>query len=456
MAEKEYETAADELAAMMSGELQLEPAGDNSDDEDQDVTENDEDTDLEDATTSEDDIDDAETNDLNDGDDQDTEEDIDEDDESDTEENTPVEDSSLEEDEPTDEDGKSETEENQDTEEKDADPTQDTPEIDYKKQYEELLESSSKLQGFYDEVTADFKANGATVKGIKDPKKIVQNAQMSAGFSEKMSAFKPYRPFMTTIKDEGWLDDPSKFDMAVNLMRKDPEAIKSLIKESGLDPLEMDMDNVSYSGASHRASNSELVLDDTMASARTQGVESGLREALGGQWSEDGSLVELLENADDAHAFVGHLVQDSEGNSAYKDIMTRVGEKKRTDFSGGFGSKSGLTQYREAAAELQAEFEQRGRQASLDNVRAAQKAQADAVEAEKAKIAEIREAKNYKDKVAKESRKSNAARKKASSMSGSKNKTKAKKPKFDPIDKSHTLEGDALMDYFQKSVLGKG
>ena len=39
-------------------------------------------------------------------------------------------------------------------------------------------------------------------------------------------------------------------------------------------------------------------------------------------------------------------------------------------------------------------------------------------------------------------------------MSTPKRKTKAK-PKFDPIDKSHSLEGDDLMKYFNESVLGK-
>lgn len=415
----------------------------------EEVTHN-EDTDLQDELDTKDELDEAEPNEMNDEDSQDNDEEIDEGTDGEVEENTQVEDSNLqaedEDDKDTDDGEPNEGEESTDTKDQtedksdgsDGEDGKDTGTIDYKKQYEELQESNAKLQGFYDEVTSEFTANGKKMKGFTDPKKIIQSQQMAAGFSEKMSAFKPYRPFMSAIKEQGWLDDPTKFDMAVNLMNRDPEAIKTLIKDSGIDVLDMDMDNINYAGKQHRASNAEVVLDEVMASAKASGVESNIREVLGGQWSEDGSLVEVLDNPTEAQALVNHLVEDENGNSIYKDVTSRINEKLRTDYNSAFANKNSLSQYKEAANELEAEYRERvaqeDKQSKLEKIRAATQSQTSKVETEKAKIAEQRKEKEYKTKVEKTTKKVNDARKKAASLSSPKKKVKANSgKKFDPL-----------------------
>ena len=468
--EVEYETEMDRLDALMSGELKLELDAP----EDEDTY--DEDTDQSNESETENNDDDAETNDQNDEDGSETEEDGEEGNDDETEEHTQVEDGSSETDDEegsdetaeaeessdeSDEDGSEEGAEtaSSDEDSSDGSDTEDeegTDTFDYKKEYDALKESSKAHKDFYEKVTSEFTANGKTMKGFTDPDKVIQSQQMAAGFSEKMSGFKPYRPFMDTIKKQGWLEDPSKFDMAVNLMNKDPEAIKQLIKDSSLDidDLSLSMDNIDYKAQTHTASNAEVALDDVMASARAHGIEDSVVQALSGNWKEDGSLVEILDNPADAEALVNHMVQDTDGNSIYKDIQARVSEKLRTDYAGSFSTKNSLAQYRAAANELEAEYQETIKQGKLNGIRDAQAVQTQKVEDEKAKIEQARVEREYKATVEKEASKVSSARNKAASVSKPKRKTKAK-PKYDPIDQSQSLEGDELMAYFNKQILGK-
>lgn len=469
-----FETAADELEAIMNGSYvpEFEDEEDTSADEtteeeveesevEEEETEDNEDTDL--SNESEDDNvdDEAETNEGIDDEPEETDEDTEETEDDEEEENAQVEGSNSGEEEEAGEadstqeenaDDSTETEENSDGE------APDTDAVDYKKQYEELQASNEKLKAFYDEVTSEFTANGKKMKGFDDPKKIIQAQQMAAGFSEKMSAFKPYRPFMTAIKEQGLLEDPAKFDLAMNVLNRDPEAIKQIIKESGIDPLDLDLENVNYAGKSYVASEPEIVLDDMLSNARTSGVEADIQRALSGRWAEDGSLAELLKNPEEAQGFVGHMVKAEDGRSAYDDVQDRVAEKLRTDYSGTFTNMTALQQYKTAAGELEREYNEQIKTSKLTSLKEqqaeAERAKAEKVEAEKKRIEAERAEKEYKAKVEQEAKKASEARRKAANLSTPKKKAKAK-AKFDPIDKSQTLEGEDLMKYFNEHILGK-
>jgi hypothetical protein len=80
-----------------------------------------------------------------------------------------------------------------------ADENQGSGEIDPAKELEELR----KYKEFYDKVTGEFVANGRKVRGFTDPDKLIQAQQMAYGFSEKMAAFKKYKPYIKAIEDKG-------------------------------------------------------------------------------------------------------------------------------------------------------------------------------------------------------------------------------------------------------------
>jgi hypothetical protein len=444
MSDDEFEAMLDEQVTEdqfaadeddIADEIDDETAGDEGED-----TEDDEDTDHEDDLDDSEDDDDAQTNDGIDGEDQDSDEDEDELDEEDDEENTQVDDDSLSAD---DTDDKSKDDESDDKDSEDAkddtdtkteddDKKSDTDDIDYKKEYE-------RFKGFYDEVTSEFKANGRTVRGFDDPKKIIEAQQMAANFSEKMAGFKQYRPYMAPLKERGILEDQTKFDLAMNLLDGDKEALKQHIKNLDIDPLDLDMDEIKYEGKRQTSSDFNIALEDLYENAERNGVKQQVNTVIGQQWDNE-SLVELVQDQKSAADLVDHL-----SSGAFDAVQDRIAEIKRADFDGRFNSLSDINQYRTAAQQLETEYQE---YAKTQGTTEAPTAQADLVAEEKAKIEKERQEAEYKAQVEQKNKQASEARKKAASVSKKKVKRKPKKKTFDPMaldDDAFAAELDKMM-----------
>ena len=100
----------------------------------------------------------------------------------------------------------------------------ETPQIDYKAEYERL--------------TQPFKANGKEIK-VNSVEDAVELMQMGANYSKKMAALKPHLKLIKMLDKHGLMDE-SKLSYLIDLNGKNPEAIAKLVKDSGLDPMEMD------------------------------------------------------------------------------------------------------------------------------------------------------------------------------------------------------------------------
>jgi len=459
---EEYETVADELEAMINGTHETEEvAPDEIEDEiaDANAEDNNEDTEGTDTPT-EDPADDDDTNDLDDGQDDDTSDDAGEPEDEEDLENAQVDESNLDDegensddegndDTPADDDGEKDDTSEDDTKDSNDGASTDTPETDYEKQYEELMSKNQELQGFYDQVTADFKANGKMVKGFKDPKKIIQSNQMAAGYGEKMAGFKQYRPFMAPLKERGMLEDLDKFNLAMNIIDGDKEALKQHIKNLEIDPVtDLDIDEgINYTGKNHASDETDLALDDMFERARSTGVEDQLRDVLFDKWDR-ASAAELINDPISRKGIVDHL-----STGVYDAVMERVSENKRTDADGLYSTKSNLVQYQLAAEELKREFDQdvqaeRERneaQQAAEQARLQQEAEA---AAEAKRQADLIAQQEYKAKVA-QNNKAEEARKKAASVSKRKSKPAPKKA-FDPM----ALDGDKFQDYFNSLITG--
>jgi len=386
--------------------------------------------------TSDTELEESETNGSGDDHDQDTEFDEESEDESEGEENSQVDDDSS-----TDEDAVAGDDESEDdTETEDAENADEADEINYQEEYAKLMEQTNKLQGFYDEVTSEFVANGKKMKGFDDPKKIIQAQQMAAGFAEKMVAFKQYRPFMNTLKEKGFLDNPDKFNLAMQLIDGDPEAIKKQIKDLEIDPFELDMDNINYAPKNQVATDIELAFDDLLTSASQNGVDDEVRNVVGKDW-DDQSVIELLEDPQSSADLVNHI-----SSGAYDVVQQRIAEKKRIDVDGVFTSKPAIQQYREAANEVEIEYltylqnEQARNAGSYEGQQMQQDQQALFDEQAKAE---------YASKVEKKNAENNEARKRATSVSKKKKVVRSvKKDKMNPDNMSDdelTAYLDALM-----------
>lgn len=392
-----------------------------------------EDTDQEEEPEEDEELDEADDGELdedsdNEEDDEEEDalvEDYDSDDEdSDTEDE---EDEADEADESEDEETNEESEESTDTDETSDGDAQETDTIDYK--------------AFYDAVVnTEFVVNGRKTKGFADPQKIIQSQQMAGGFSEKMAGFKQYRPFMSPLKERGMLEDQAKFDLAMNLIDGDKEAIKAHLQALSIDPLDLDMEQIDYSGKANVASPESLVIEDVMERAKGAGIDERLRQVIGKEWDSD-SFQEFVGNEAVRNDLLTHME-----SGVYDTVQDKMAEMSRLDYNGTFGSMSTVNKYRAAVSELQREYNaQAPTEAPATVETKAPTAKKASVKAEKAKIEKARQQEEYKAKAAEREAKVAQQRKRASSMS--KKKPKAKPAaKFDPL-KVEGEELDSLMDF---------
>jgi hypothetical protein len=323
----------------------------------------------------------------------------------------------------------------EETSSKDANEKSNKEIEDYKKAYEELMQEKAKYENFYNQVTSEFVANGKVMKGFDDPKKIIRSQQMAAGFSEKMKAFKKYKPFINPLIENGLIDNPDKFNLAINAVSGDVEALKTLIQEAKIDPVELDMENINYEPKNQIASDIEIAFEDVIETADQYGVRDKVESVIGNDW-DDNSVIELLEDSQNSADLINHI-----STGVYDMVQQRIAEKKMTDPYGAFSQKRSIDQYREAASELEQEYLQYLNSQQQQEAQDAQQQYQDpyaeinntkqfSEEEIQAEIERIKQEK-YSEKI-KRNEEVDKARRKAASVSKKKPRSKSKKEAFDP------------------------
>jgi hypothetical protein len=322
----------------------------------------------------------------------------------------------------------------------------DKEKVDYKKAYEEAIAEKEQYENFYKQATSEFVANGKVMKGFNDPKKIIQAQQMAAGFSEKMKAFKKYRPFINPLKEKGMLENPEKFNLMLNALDGDKEAIKKIIQDAEIDPIELDMENINYQPKNQISSDIEVAFDDVIETASQYGVKDKVEQLIANDW-DDSSVIELLEDPQNSADLVNHL-----STGVYDLVQQRIGEKKIADPYGAFSNKRAIDQYREAANELEQEhiysLQQQQDAAAFDEQIQDDGGHQFSEEEIQAEMDRIRQEREYKSKVQKKNAEADKGRKKAASVSKRKSKTRKKAEVFDPgkmTDEEFTEYLDSLI-----------
>ncbi len=126
----------------------------------------------------------------------------------------------------------------------------------------------------YEQVLAPFKANGKTIEP-KSVEEVIQLMQMGANFTRKMQDIAPHRKTLLMLENNGLLDE-AKLSYLIDLDKKDPDAIKRLVKESGIDPLDIDVETEpeyqvgNRHGVSDQEVNFRTALDDLKSSPTGQ------------------------------------------------------------------------------------------------------------------------------------------------------------------------------------------
>jgi hypothetical protein len=110
---------------------------------------------------------------------------------------------------------------------------------------------------------APFKASGREIK-VESVDEAIQLMQKGLNYHDKMAALKPSLNVVRMLEREGLLD-PAKLNHLIDIHKKNPEAIAKLVKDSGIDILDVDDKKVAgYKPGQHELSESESALEDAM------------------------------------------------------------------------------------------------------------------------------------------------------------------------------------------------
>lgn len=125
----------------------------------------------------------------------------------------------------------------------------------------------------YEQLMAPFKANGKMITP-RSPEEAISLMQMGANYTRKMQELQPYRKVMLMLQNNGLMDE-DKLSYLIDLDKKNPDAIKKLLKDSGTDPLDFNPEEeVKYQAGNHRVSDTEAAfateLDDLKSTPEGQ------------------------------------------------------------------------------------------------------------------------------------------------------------------------------------------
>lgn len=111
---------------------------------------------------------------------------------------------------------------------------------------------------------SSFKASGRDFK-VNSVDEAIQLMQKGVNYHDKMHGLKPVMGIARMLEREGLLDE-SKLGFLIDLHKKKPEAIAKLVKESGVDTLEVDDNKVAaYKPGSYGLTQQENALEDALA-----------------------------------------------------------------------------------------------------------------------------------------------------------------------------------------------
>lgn len=128
-------------------------------------------------------------------------------------------------------------------------PAAETASVDYK--------------AFHDQVMAPFQANGKTIQ-LRSVDEAIQLMQQGANYTRKMQAIAPHRKVLMMLENNGLLDE-SKLSRLIDLEKKNPDAIRALVKEAGIDPLDIDVHEEStYTPGNHAVPDEAVAFQTTL------------------------------------------------------------------------------------------------------------------------------------------------------------------------------------------------
>ena len=219
--------------------------------------------------------------------------------------------------------------------------TEATADVEDTKQVEE---TDFDYKTAYEQIIKPFKANGKDIQ-VNSVEDAVSLMQMGANYQKKMSGLKPSLKILKLLENNNLLDE-SKLNFLIDLDNKNPEAITKLIKESGIDPFELDTEKANeYRPTNRSVDDRAIALDTVLEEMQDSPTYTRTLDIVSKQW--DGSSKQTIA----AQPQLLKVINDHMASGIYDIISTEV-ERERM-----FGRLDGLSNidaYRKIGDAIQA------------------------------------------------------------------------------------------------------
>jgi hypothetical protein len=171
------------------------------------------------------------------------------------------------------------------------------------------------------QIFAPFKANGKMMS-VDSPEDAIQLMQMGANYNRKMHDMKPAMAALKMLQKND-LMEPGKLGFLVDLDRKDPAAISKLLKDSGIDPLQIDpQQGDEYQAPDVSVGDTEINLDTALDELKTSPRYDQVLNVVTDQWDTESQGI-VANNP--------HLLKDIDAQIAsgvYEQISTEMAREQ--------------------------------------------------------------------------------------------------------------------------------
>ena len=200
-----------------------------------------------------------------------------------------------------------ETEADDDDSEGDEETTDESNDVDFK--------------AFHEKITGPFKANGKTMQ-VDNVEDAVRLMQMGANYNRKMAAMKPGLKVLKMLEKSELLDE-SKLNFLIDLNERNPDAIKQLLRDSKIDPMELNLEeSVDYTAANRSVNDNEIELDTVIESIRDTDAYTRTIEVVTDQW--DGASKQIVAETPQLLTVINDHVE-----SGIYDLISTEVDKER-------------------------------------------------------------------------------------------------------------------------------
>ena len=176
-------------------------------------------------------------------------------------------------------------EESEDSASDDEDESTDVEDGDQDEAVDNAAAEKDKASTEAERIFAPFKANGKEMK-VGNVDEAIQLMQMGANYNKKMAGLKPNLRMMKMLDKNNLLSE-EKLNYLIDLNNGDPKAIGKLLKDSKLEPMDIDAsDGSQYTPSNHGVDESEMALDEVIEGIKDSEHYNQTIDLVTAQWDE--------------------------------------------------------------------------------------------------------------------------------------------------------------------------